>query len=409
MNKKNLTKYNPERGAVLAVALLLTTGMLILSMPFLTKLSGQYRVTENSYRSFAALNLAEAGLERAIWELNYGDISAWDGNDLLRTCSLPSIQAPGGSTIGDILITVATPAGENPIVESTGQINLSDNVFVSKTARVVLKRQIGNSQFNVGIFADESLTLAANINIEGDIGVNGTHPGALTIATNTVVSGDAFCGPGGDPFVAINLNGTAQVLGQQAAAAEVKELPSVLLPEGMDYRGELYAQGVLVEITESGEYSSFVLETGAVLEITGNVTLSITGVFSLGSNTELRIAEGGHLILYLSGSLYLDSNCAVNNTLEDPTSLILLGTDSLTGTVNFESNTPFYGAVYLPKADLVFSSNIDFHGSAIGKSIVLNSNVDLGYADELQNVEGLPTCDSLYIVKSWQEKRPILF
>ncbi|MFC2166559.1 hypothetical protein ACFLQZ_01180 [Acidobacteriota bacterium] len=405
-SEKKQTKYNHEKGTVLAIALLLTIGMLILSMPFLTKLSGHYRVSENSYRSFAAMNLAEAGLERAIWELNYGDISSWDGDDLLRTFSIPSVQAPGGSIIGDILITVATPAGDNPIVESTGQIDVSDNVHLSKTARAVLKKHGGDALFNVGVFAEESLTLAANLNIEGDVGVNGTHPGALTIGTNSVVSGDAYCGPGGDPFVAINLNGSAQVLGQQSAAAEIKNFPSVPLPEGMDYRGELNAQGNLVEITESGEYTSFVLETGAVAEITGDVTLYISGIFSLGSNTELRIAEGGHLTLVLSGSLYLDSNCAVNNSLEDPTRLVILGTDSLTGTIHFESNTPFYGAVYLPQADLVFSSNIDFHGSAIGKSMVLNSNVDLSYAQELQDIEGLPAWDSLFIVKSWQEKRP---
>ncbi len=406
--KKLVLKYEEkERGSVLVIALLVTVMLLILTMPFLTKLSGAYRLTENTYRSFAALNLAEAGLERAIWELNYGDISLWDGDDLLRSCSLPSVQAPGGRVVGDILITVAGPTGDNPVVEATGLIDLSEDVFLTKTTRVVLKKEGGTPLFNVGIFAHESITLASNLNIEGDVGVNGTHPGALTIESNSVVSGDAFCGPGGDPFVAINLNGSAQVLGQQFAAAETKEFPTVSLPEGMNYKGELYAQGNLVDITESGEYASFMLETGAVAEITGDVTLLVTGLFSLGSNTELRIAEGGHLTLFLSGSLYLDSNCSVNNSLEDPTRLIILGADSMTGTINFESNTPFYGAVYIPQADLVFSSNIDFHGSAIGKSMVLNSNVDLTYAQELQDIEGLPAWNSLLVVKSWQEKRPL--
>ncbi len=410
MNKKsekNQTKYNAERGTVLVVALLVSAGMLILSMPFLTKLSGQYRATENSFRSLAAINLAEAGLECAIWELNYGDISTWDGDDLLRTCSLPSVQAPGGRVIGDILITVASPAGDNPVVESTGQIDLSEGVFLSKTARIVLKKEGGDPVFNVGVFAKESLTLSANLTIEGDVRVDGTHPGALTIGTNSVVTGDAFCGPGGDPLVAINLNGTAQVLGQQSAAAEANDFPSVILPEGMIYRGEMYVQGNTVEITESGEYSSFVLETGGVVEIAGDVTLYVTGLFSLGSSTELQIADGGHLTLYLSGSFFLDSNCAVNNSLEDPTRLVILGADSLTGTVNFNANSPFYGALYMPQADLVFDSNIEFHGSAIGKSMVLNSNVDLTYAEELQDIEGLPAWNSLFIVKSWQEKRAI--
>ena len=149
------------------------------------------------------------------------------------------------------------------------------------------------------------------------------------------------------------------------------------------------------------------LETGGAVQIAGDVTLYVTGSFSLGANTELRIAEGGHLTLYLSGSLYLDSNCAVNNSLEDPTRLLILGADSLTGTINFNSNTPFYGAVYFPQADLVFSSQVDFHGSAIGKSMVLNSNVDVSYTQELQEIEGLPGQTSHFVIKSWQEKRAI--
>lgn len=406
-NDDNLKKYNPERGTALAVTLLITMGMLILSMPFLTKFSVQYRATENTYRSFSASNLSEAGLERAIWELNYGDISTWDGDDLLRTYSLPSIQASSGNVVGNILITVATPAGSNPIIESTGQIDISDNVLQSKTTRIVLERKGGVPLFDVGVFAKESVTLASNLTIDGDVGVNATYPGAVTIGNNSVVTGDVFCGPEGDPLMAINLNGTAQVLGQQTAADEEKDFPSVSLPEGMIYRGDLYAQGNSVEITESGEFSSFVLETGAVVEISGDVTLFVTGSFSLGSNTELRIAEGGHLTLFLSGSLYLDSNCAVNNSLEDPTRLVIFGADSFTGTVNFNSNTPFYGALYMPQADLVFSSNVDFHGSAIGNSVVLNSNVDLTYAEELQDVDGLSDLNSPFVVKSWQEKRSL--
>ena len=409
MNKKsekNQTKYSPERGTVLAITLLITAGILILTMPFLAKLSGQYRVSANSYRSLAAINLAEAGLERAIWELNYGDILEWDGDDQLRTCSLPSVQAPGGSVIGDILIAVADPLGDNPVIESTGKIDVSGEVFLSKTARVVLKKESGEPLFNVGVFADESVTLASNLTIEGSVRTNGIHPAALTIENNSVVTGDASCGPEGNPLVAIDLNGTAEVLGELKAASEVKELPSVEVPVGMIPKGEFLAEGETVVITENGEYSSFELGTGGVVEIEGDITIYVTGPFSLGSNTELNIAEGGNLRLYLAGSLSLSSNCAVNNNLQDPTKFVVLGADSLTGTITLDSNTPFYGALYLPKADVVCSSNIEFHGSVIGKSVALNSNVDLSYAEDLANLEGLPEWESPLVVKSWQEKRP---
>ena len=400
------TKHERERGTVLVVALLVMLALLVLSMPFLGKLSGQYRVTEGSYKSLAALNLSEAGVERAIWELNYGDIDTWAGDSMNRLLNLASVQSSGGAVLGDIVVTISDLGGDNPVIESTGQIDYVDDLAVERTTRIVLQKMGGDPLFDVGVFALESVTLASNLNIDGDVCTNGTEPGALTIGNNTTVSGDAFCGPGGDPEEAIELVGTAEVLGQCQAADVAREFPSVVLPEGLIDRGEFYIKGEQTIIGADGQYVSFIVDSGSVVEFDGNVVLHVTGPFSLGSNTELRIAEGGSLTLYLSGALLLDSNCSVNNAGQDPTKLIILGTDDFIGGVTFDSNTPFYGAVYMPHADLVFSSNIEFFGSVIGKSIVLNSNVDVSYAEELQDVEGLPEWDAQYIVKSWQEKRP---
>ncbi len=69
-----------NRGAALFLTLLTSILMLIIVMPFLFSLSGRFRVTEKSFRTMVAANLAEAGVERAIWELNYGNISQWSGN-----------------------------------------------------------------------------------------------------------------------------------------------------------------------------------------------------------------------------------------------------------------------------------------------------------------------------------------
>ncbi len=49
---------------------------LLLALPFLVQTSIENKLTDKSYKVFSALSLAEAGIERAIWELNYGDISS---------------------------------------------------------------------------------------------------------------------------------------------------------------------------------------------------------------------------------------------------------------------------------------------------------------------------------------------
>ena len=107
-------KSHHERGAIFIVTLLVVVIMLLLSTPFLFKLSGQYRTTDKSFKSLAATNLAEAGVERAIWEMNHGDISTWEGNSSLRTMTISSFQAAGGASVGDIEINVLGRSDDFP-------------------------------------------------------------------------------------------------------------------------------------------------------------------------------------------------------------------------------------------------------------------------------------------------------
>lgn len=107
-----IKKSAHERGAVLVLALLISLVMIIFAAPLLFKLSAQYRITDKSFKSLAALNLAEAGIERAIWELNYSDISSWNGDSSLRTLNISSFQTSDGDVLGDIDINISDPAGK---------------------------------------------------------------------------------------------------------------------------------------------------------------------------------------------------------------------------------------------------------------------------------------------------------
>jgi Tfp pilus assembly protein PilX len=94
--KKDLKKRPEEKGFVLIVGLVVMAVLLLLAVPLLFQLSFENKLTNKSYKSSAALSLAEAGVERAIWELNYGDIATWDGDSSLRTMTISSFQTPDG-------------------------------------------------------------------------------------------------------------------------------------------------------------------------------------------------------------------------------------------------------------------------------------------------------------------------
>jgi len=144
-----LKKGNNE-GSILIIGVTTMALLLFLAMPFLFQLSTEnkvtdYIVTDNKVTDkianyYAALSLAEAGVERAIREMNHGDISSWNGDSKLRTLTISSIQTPEGNVTRDIEIRVEEPGGENPVVKSTGKIIYTDSLGRGKTARIVLKR-----------------------------------------------------------------------------------------------------------------------------------------------------------------------------------------------------------------------------------------------------------------------------
>ncbi|GAF75329.1 unnamed protein product, partial [marine sediment metagenome] len=149
-----------EKGVVLVISLLITVALLILITPFLFKLSGEYRNTDRTFKSLAALNLAEAGVERAIWELNYGDISTWSGDSTARTLTLSSVQTSEGDAVGDIVISISNPESSSPVVESTGKIPFRNSDTVDRILSVELTKE--EPIFDNALFAGTGLNMSGN-------------------------------------------------------------------------------------------------------------------------------------------------------------------------------------------------------------------------------------------------------
>ncbi|MCJ7582535.1 MAG: hypothetical protein MUP98_18620 [Candidatus Aminicenantes bacterium] len=422
--KRGMTaQINREKGVVLIIAILVTFMMLILAIPFLTKLSGQYRITEKSFRQLAAFNLAEAGVERAVWELNYGTISNWEGDNDQRTLTISSLQASGGNEVGDIVINVTDFNGDNPVIQSTGRVPHVGSTYVEKQLYVVLADSGEASVFNYGVFGDEGVTLDSNAKIDsydsrdglyggdniswdGHTATNATHAGSIYIRSNGKIYGDALSGPGSDPETAIIMNSNAMIFGEKKALPSEKDLPIVSSPMGLASRGSYYlGSNNQATISESGEYSSFRLNSNADVVIQGNITMYVSGEFSMRSNTQLIISEGSSLTLYLGGTFEQNSNTKITNISKDPTKVQVYGTDSFESEMVWESNSDFYGAVYVPEADVEFNSNADFYGSIISKFLHMDSNGKIHYDLALGDIETAVSGESSsYSVKSWQEK-----
>ncbi len=407
-----------EKGAVLIISLLVTVAMLIVVMPFLFKVSGQYRTTDKSFKSYAALNLAEAGVEMAIWELNHGHISDWEGTVDERTLTLSSIQASGGSIVGDVSITISDPGGDNPVILSSGKIPFRNSDTIDKTLRVVVNRDT-KIMFASALFASDELNFAGNSTVDGydsrlgeynkdndkldvTIGVNSTHFGAITLSDKAKVVGDALIGYEGDPDNILLLD-KAKVTGEKNAFAEPQELLPIEAPQGLPWRGEIDSEDGTFEISESGEYSLINLGSGGQVTITEDVTLYITGDLSMANGSKFIVEEGVNVQLYLASSFHMEHGSQFNKTSEDPTDLQIWGTESFTGDFYWGSESEFCGAVYVPQGNIILTGNMEYYGAVAAKTIYIDANTKLHYDIALQDIQ-TPYYQPFFTVLSWQEK-----
>lgn len=423
---KGIKGKKQEQGYILVIGVIIMAFLLLLILPFLYQLSGENRLTDKSFKSSTALSLAEAGIERALWELNFGDILTWEGDSSLRTLTITSFQSPSGNIAGDIEIRVYNPETKTPLVESMGKISYSDSALMAKSTRAEIM-EIKYDPWNFAVFGDEDLDFSsaatvdsydstigdyggANITAEGNIGTNSVLYGDIYMAQNSEVYGDAYSGPESNPEDVIITQGNAYIDGEKKSLLEEKDMPSVKPPEGLAFMGG-YSLGVGESgtINSSGEFTSLVLGNNSILTITADASLYITGEFSMASNSQLNIEDGANVTIYLGGTFSQNSNSQMNNLSQDPTSLLIMGTDSFNGTMTWNSNTDFYGAIYVPRAHVDFNSNIDFYGSIIANSFSFNSNARFHYDLALaglkrDDMEGLP-----YGIKSWKEELSPVF
>jgi hypothetical protein len=138
--KKNTKakKRHKEQGVVLITAVIMMAFLLLLVIPFLSQLSNDNRSSRNFVSSSVALSLAEAGIERSIWEFNRGDILSWSGDEDFRALTLSDFQTSNGTVMGNIEISITDPEGDNPVIEATGSVTHGSQTL-SKIVRVELE------------------------------------------------------------------------------------------------------------------------------------------------------------------------------------------------------------------------------------------------------------------------------
>jgi hypothetical protein len=434
MKKHTIRKRDHEKGMILVVAMIVVIAMLIMAMPFLFKLSGQYRSTERGAKALSAFNLAEAGLDNTIWELNYGDIDAWPGDSVQRTQTFPSLQSSDGETIGNVNVVIANPSSDTPTVVSTGFVPFIASNMVNRTVRAELEKG-WEPRWHFAVFVEEYLSMQGNAFVdswnplvgpyvqgvhgtEGNIGTNATDPGDVLMINNTTVYGDATTGPDSDPASVIRFKNAADITGTTDILSELRNMDPWPTPAMGAYpsRGSLdTGKHNSVQITQSGEYSGFKIGTQSIVSVEspvpgGTVTLYINGDFSMLSGSTFEIAADTKCEIILGDGTWTQaSNTTINNVSKDCMNLAILGTESFEGDVmTMYANQDLYAVLYVPKANVTLHANGGIYGAIESNKLFMDSSAMAGggihYDERLGTSKEYAMIGDKYIIKTWQEK-----
>jgi hypothetical protein len=382
--------------SVLAVLLLLAMGMGLLSLGLNVRVLSIRNASDISARC-----AADAGLTKALYELN----------QMLKSQSLNDDNLP--ESVNETLpglesvfsYTVTNDPGNGYTILSTGVCGSN-----ARTVQATLRLQ---GPFDYAIAVRENLVLKPNSFIDGynfsgvgeklQVATTSKLPMQIILGKGSIVDGDVAVGVGGDPEAVICAP-EASITGQKFALTNEIDFPPVTVPQWVE---NLPSQGIISSpgtIAYSAKYSGINLGQGNIMMIDGPVTLYVTGDIGLMNSAQIQINENNpnaSLTLYLDGNVYCKNGGIINNLTEDPTKLKIYGLDNCVN-LSFASSGTFYGGIYAPNAMLNLKTSVELFGSFVTKQFLQALAANVHYDASLNNAVASDPCSG-FTIKRWRE------
>ena len=389
------------RGSVFLGCCVVMTVMVVLGLTTTVRSLTEQRVAQRSLSLAKSFHAAEAGTDAALTQLAQDPSWSGVGYTSLGTGGYEVSVVSVSSTIRRITATGYSPSNnasaegyQSRRIESTVLIEPSGpfdyGLFSSGAIHLDSNALVDSYDSQLGVYG------GTNVGTEGDVGSNSALAGTITLDKNSLITGNAIIGPGGDPATAI-IAGSSQILGLKLSLSTAKELPGVTFPSGTATSALVLANGK-VQIVPAGTYwyTSVQVGSNANVLVAGDATFYVESSFTLNSNSQfVTTCATCTIAIYVKGTgdaavpvVQLDSNSLLS-AASDPTQLTLYVTGdghASAGMIDLDSNTQFYGAIYAPLSLLNMDSNSDLYGAVVAQSVEMDSNSAIHYDVELNSV-----------------------
>ena len=410
-----------KKGIILIACYLVITMLVILGSGLLTRSLSEHRIAEREKTSIQALWLAEAGVQFALSELNFGGGAwlGWNTSGDPYTITILSSDANGLST-GDMTISVADPTGNSPIIDATGFApGMTGASVSSKAVRVELERGL-SSIFTSALYAEGEIDITGsavidsynsddgayggwNLGTDGDVGSNGTSSKIINLTGSVIIRGDISTGPDGT----IKKSGSIVVTGDETHDNNVT-LPSVSVPSdltGLSSSGSLDLSSSDTQTLIPGDYkfSEIDLSGSSELTLEGPIRIYITGENdSIKSTGSSSITTSGQVEIYIDGDAKVAGSGIVNQG-GTPSDLYIYGTESCED-IDWSGSANFYGGIYAPSAEVDLSGSTVIFGAVVGNTIDVNGSAALHYDEALESSDPPLGGGQTFQILSWTEQ-----
>jgi hypothetical protein len=366
-NTSRITYRPTQRGSVFLLAIVILVVILTLGASLIERAqTAVYRASVEN-RAVRAFHLAEAGVHKAVWELN-------QPNGWLTYAGESGVQLPGGFV--DVSIT-PVPANRgvftsHATIIATGYLpGASGAMRYPSTIRAITYKE--PRYFEYAIFGQDQV-IVGNGTVElsadsydsddgdydpgaatedADIGTNSTDADAVWIKPLGEVNGDVHVGvDAASPDLCVNNMGT--ITGEITSLDDPVLLPSVNIPSGLIELGDVWLDATQELVLDEGMYHLTDLDLfgSARIVCNGKVILFIDESTD-GATPDIRIGGNG-----------------IVNTSQIPANLALYCADDVVS-VEISGNAAFYGGIYAPNADIALNAGEVF-GALVGRTVTLN-------------------------------------
>ena len=426
----SLLKLECRRGGLLITALLLCSIISLITLPSYIMLSKTaLRQSQRAMFNVAVVDLAETGLEHAVWAQNNASSnpSGWTGWSTAQEGSyyrnFTGFNFSGGVS-GSVKVVVRAPNTANSVAIARATIILQDGQKIEKWVRSTLFRSGATMQglvlsgslsmMNGGTVVDSWISdpdnNAATASIPYSYQVRQSNATVATTSqsTGSVNGSGSFYGSVkvGAASGGVNFNGypypNSVTNNYTAPAPSAVSMPAGGLSLTWGYQD----QRTIGVAGQSSMYqmSSLSMGDGGNMRIVGNVVLllnSTQAALTINGGSVIRLDDGATLSIYTPGNIYLNGSGFINSAAAKNLKIFGTAVSPATQTFLWTGSTSISGLVYAPNADIrMIYGGTQFYGAMTARSVYIE-NGGLHFDESLYGFGA--TSSATVSVRSYEE------